>query len=423
MKLFLFSALLVASAQAMPSPFTRELSVTYFPSTTGQDVLLVQNMLNRNAALRSHYGNAITLDSWYGASETKPWVQRFQYITSGLTSTGVVDAATASALMSCCSADGYLNDEKTAGYYGKLFKIVVPLPSVDRSVEATAWLLDKDNTLLHKFPVRTHGHRSDGTSQAWPDYYDDAGCDQLSSNCNTPTGMSEADLNTPEPAAYSDYYGTADIVRLVRGMHGNQGLLLSDVAAKSLRTSILMHTFDATAAGWAGTGHNMPNSAGCIHAHPDDMATVVQKIKDLGVIANTNPGHPYSYSPTTQGLFSVYLATTNAELTPAHMMSNGVNEESSTEKFFKTTAGIAVGAVAIMFVLGVVGAAAMSKAGYQTEFFRLSAERFSLIVGERFSTVTGRASATEANPVGGETEMANSRASENPVIGTHGVNV
>ena len=171
----------------MPSPFTRELAVnSWWPYTRGKDVLLVQNMLNRNTAVRDHFGYAITLDSWYGPSQCKPWVQYFQQINS-ITVTGVVNDVTANALLSCCSEDGYTDAGKTANDYGKKFKIVVPLPSVDRSVEATAWLLDKDNVLIRTFPVRTHGHRADGTSGTWPDYYNDVGCNQLQANCNTPT--------------------------------------------------------------------------------------------------------------------------------------------------------------------------------------------------------------------------------------------
>jgi len=195
----------------------------------------------------------------------------------------------------------------------------------------------------------------------------------------------------------------------VRGNQGNQGILLSDDATKSLRSSILIHSFSATAAGW--TGGTMHNSAGCLHAHPDDLADVTAKIAALGVTERTNPNQPYNYDNTgsTQGMVSIYLATSET-MTPVHLMSSNVNEESDMGKFFKTGAGITVAAVAFIFLVGVIGAGAMSKMGYRPEIFRLSAERFSLIVGDRFSTT--RESTTTANVVdGAETEM-----STNPVV-------
>lgn len=50
----------------------------------------------------------------------------------------------------------------------------------------------------------------------------------------------------------------------------------------------------------------MPNSEGCIHAHPDDLKTIDNILKDeLGVKVRPNPFGklPYPYQP--QGLLSV----------------------------------------------------------------------------------------------------------------------
>jgi hypothetical protein len=49
----------------------------------------------------------------------------------------------------------------------------------------------------------------------------------------------------------------------------------------------------------------MPNSDGCIHAHPKDIEQIWQILIGLGVEVRENPGgaQPYPYQP--QGLCSV----------------------------------------------------------------------------------------------------------------------
>jgi hypothetical protein len=49
----------------------------------------------------------------------------------------------------------------------------------------------------------------------------------------------------------------------------------------------------------------MPNSAGCIHAYPEDIKTVWQKLVAIGVQVNENPFGTLPYPFKTQGLLSI----------------------------------------------------------------------------------------------------------------------
>jgi hypothetical protein len=171
MKVFGYSCLLltlknVVSDSSMPLPFYRELEYTQGKTLeSGSDVLIMQTLINRSPFISS---NPVDTDGYYG-SDSADAVSTFQTGNS-LDATGVFDNATATALLACCQGDGYVDDGTPASEYGKLYKIIVPLTSVNRSIEATAMLLDKDNNLLRTFTVRAHGYRSDDTSAPWPDY-------------------------------------------------------------------------------------------------------------------------------------------------------------------------------------------------------------------------------------------------------------
>ena len=182
-----------------------------------------------------------------------------------------------------------MDNGASARSLGKLYKIVVPLPSANRSVETSATLFDADNNAIMSFVVRTHGNR-EGGSMPWPDYGDgDYGTNALSSNGNTPTGLMYIDLNSPEPTDYEDEYGPYPINRVVKGVEGNAGLVLSESASltgSAMRSGILLHTGE-----WPGwdAAMAMPNSDGCIHAHPDDVAQIWQSLVALGVVGRENP--------------------------------------------------------------------------------------------------------------------------------------
>lgn len=122
----------------------------------------------------------------------------------------------------------------------------------------------------------------------------------MTSNGNTPTGLSTIDLNSPEPPEYENLYGPYPINRVVQGLEGNAGLLLSDI-----RSGILLHTGE-----WPGWTSNMsmPNSDGCLHAHPDDINAIWQDLVALGVQIRPNPYSSKNYPYETQGIISVYIA-------------------------------------------------------------------------------------------------------------------
>lgn len=152
----------------MPLPFTRELTYVDGDSLeSGSDVLIMQTLINRSPLMSS---NQIDTDGAYGADSADA-VSTFQTGNS-IDASGVFDNATATALLACCQSDGYVDDGTAASEYGKLYKILVPLQSVNRSIEATAILLDKDNNVVRMFTVRAHGYRSDDTTEAWPDFGD-----------------------------------------------------------------------------------------------------------------------------------------------------------------------------------------------------------------------------------------------------------
>lgn len=87
--------------------------------------------------------------------------------------------------------------------------------------------------------------------------------------------------------------------RAVLGLQGNAAF-----AYPFVRNGILLHTGE-----WENWNPSMPmpNSHGCMHAHPDDIARVADLLGNLQVQARPNPfGQlPYPFSP--QGLLSVQL--------------------------------------------------------------------------------------------------------------------
>jgi hypothetical protein len=147
---------------------------------------------------------------------------------------------------------------------------------------------------------------ADDVHPPWPSWSSGPGLNELSDGGNTPTGLSEFDLNTPEGNA--TLYGRYPVNRLVRGLKGNAAWLVTNVAATTVRDGILMHTGNWTATGVPWTpGTPMPNSLGCIHAYPDSIAGLAALLQGGGVGAvarpNTDGALPYPYAP--QGLLSI----------------------------------------------------------------------------------------------------------------------
>lgn len=168
----------------------------------------------------------------------------------------------------------------------------------NRSIETVATLLSATNNVLRTFTVRTHGHNADAASP-WPDFNStDPGLNEFSPSGATPTGLTLFDLNSPEDVP--KLYGPYPVNRAVQGLRGNSAFLIPRI-----RNGILLHTGQWP--GWT-TAMPMPNSAGCIHAYPEDIEAVWSILtSQLGVEVrnNTNGQLPYPYAP--QGLLSVEL--------------------------------------------------------------------------------------------------------------------
>lgn len=278
----------------MPLPFYRELTVTT-PEETGNDVLIAQTLLSRDPAVTD-----LVIDGVYGTGSAQA-TSLFQQ-DHGLKGTGILDAVSAQTLLDAYSADNYKDTGFSAASMGYLYKFHVPMHA-NRSIETIATLYDKDNNVVLTFKTRQHGHRDDGTAEAWPDYGDGGvGLNQFTSNGNTLTGLVEIDLNSPEPDPQT--YGPWPVNRVVRGLDGNALLMLPNI-----RDGVLIHTGNWTTEehGTWTEEQEMPNSSGCLHAHPMDIERIYKALLDLGVVVHDNPfsGKNYSYHAQGVGVFEM----------------------------------------------------------------------------------------------------------------------
>lgn len=182
---------------------------------------------------------------------------------------------------------------------GYLYKVFIPVYE-NRSIETSATLYDANNNILLTFPVRTHGRRDDGSSGPSPDFgTGDYGLNQFTSNGNTITGLVELDLNSPEPDP--EVYGPWPVNRVVRGLEGNSAFMLPYI-----RDGELIHTGNWTSGGWTPQ-HSMPNSAGCIHSHPEHVERIYKILVSIGVVINPNTfsGKNYPYKPQGIGVIAL----------------------------------------------------------------------------------------------------------------------
>ena len=177
------------------------------------------------------------------------------------------------------------------------------------------------------------------------------GLNMFSSDGNTPTGLAEIDLNSPEDE--SKLYGPFPVNRFVRGLRGNAEFLLGpsicddsvrrtaaitnkqgddrgrdavvtdardgpvdDIdkqlserqqqsVSAPIRSGILVHT-----GAWANhsrwvPGQPMPNSAGCVHAYPDSIREVWRLLVARGVAVRPNTDGKLPYPYVAQGLAAV----------------------------------------------------------------------------------------------------------------------
>ena len=307
---FSCSSSMTDDSEGMPLPWMRELRLTD-PPMTGNDILIAQTLISRKP------GAPLTvLERGVYDADTEAaviWFQQEEGLST-IAPKGIFENETASLLLSCCLEDGYFDAGLPAAYYGKLYKIIVPIPSVNRSIEATATLLDSENNEIRRFRVRAHGVRDDGSSAPWPDFGNgDIGLNMLSPNGNTPTGLSTVDLNSPEPASSEPAYGPYPVNRVVNGLAGNMRPLLSTNASSAIRSGILLHTGEwanATDGQW-DPSKPMPNSDGCLHAHPDDVEAIWHDLESLGVEVRQNPLSTVDYPYEPQGIISIFLNDTS----------------------------------------------------------------------------------------------------------------
>ena len=91
---------------------------------------------------------------------------------------------------------------------------------IGAGIETNATLYAGNGTALFSFRVRAHGW--DDTNPApWPDFNNTGdGLNMFSSNGDTPTGLMEFDLNSPEPEP--KLYGPYPVNRAVQGCVGTR---------------------------------------------------------------------------------------------------------------------------------------------------------------------------------------------------------
>lgn len=215
---------MIAAERLLPLPFSRHLRLVA-PPLNGSDVTILQHLLQRSESC------AVSLTDQYDA-QTAHAVECFQsHHGISTDSLGVVGPGTAAAILHILSADGWRDDGRSAAALGGYkYKILLPVHR-NRSVETVATLFDANNKQLLQFPARTHGHDCDSSGQRvdgipWPDLTDDGcpagaakqgciGLNQFSSDGATPTGLTEIDLNSPEPGGDERLYGPYPVNRCV----------------------------------------------------------------------------------------------------------------------------------------------------------------------------------------------------------------
>lgn len=294
--IILLSTMSTVASGTMPPPFTREITL----GMQGNDVLIATTLLLRDSHIVSINKPSNACDE----SCSKAISEFQEAYTNELSDNykrGTLDSQTSTLLLNLHSADGFKDNGFTARSMGKKYKISVPVHQ-NRSIETTATLFDADNNVLHVFRARTHGHRESNDPGIWPDFGNgDYGLNQFTSSGNTITGLSEIDLNSPEPSP--NVYGPWPVNRIVRGLEGNSLLLLPNI-----RDGLLLHTGNWSVDGveW-DPSMDMPNSSGCIHAHPDDVKAIYEKLVKIGVKVNENTfsGKNYPYEP--QGVIAIEL--------------------------------------------------------------------------------------------------------------------
>jgi hypothetical protein len=272
---------LVASVltRDFPCPFSRVLSVQD-PLLTGPDVRVLQNLLNRSPFVTPTLAITMNYDQ-----DTARAVKQFQVGHKLHGTKGVFEQRTADLVLKYHTDDHYKDDGSMLPGYQ--YKVYLPVYR-NRSIETKGTLFDANMKPLFTFHARAHG-QNDASGNA---------LGMFCSSGNTPTGLFEFDLNSPEDDPVS--FGPYPVNRVTNGLQGNGFVTTNDV--HTVRNGILLHTGE-----WQGWNPSkpMPNSHGCIHSHPDEIKQIWHILVSMGVQVrnNTDGKLPYPYKP--QGLISI----------------------------------------------------------------------------------------------------------------------
>eukprot|EP00055_Hartaetosiga_balthica_P004580 m.12208 g.12208 ORF g.12208 m.12208 type:complete len:303 (+) comp3966_c0_seq1:78-986(+) len=281
--LVLLVAMMTTGCSAWAPPFSRVLQ----RGDEGRDVSIYQFLAFRE--LKSNFSVSGTFDGNTVAA-TNQLQAHFN-----LKQTGEVDEELSSLVMAHLTEDGYQDDGASAESLGYRYKVLISV-AANRSIEPMAELYAGNGTLLFRFRARLHGWGECDCSKPWPDFNNSGpGLTSFAPNGNTPTGLIELDLNTPEPDP--NLYGPYNVNRAVLGLKGNAGFLIPN-----FRDGILIHTGE-----WPGwqSPESMPNSEGCIHTWPQFCKQIADTLADLGVVAHQNTGGKLPYPYKCQGLLSI----------------------------------------------------------------------------------------------------------------------
>jgi hypothetical protein len=284
-----------SSSSTLPLPFSRVLRPQQ-PPLTGPDVYVLQNLL-RNAQPELQITSAFD-------QATSAALCHFQSVAAPDAPCGVLEESTAAAVLSSTLVrDHYRWDGRPLP---APYRYLIHIRTwANRSRESNATLYDAKLLPLLRFPARLHGVPAGEGADDDRCYSNDAGRNMFSPNGDTPTGLSELDLNSPEDNA--TVYGPWPINRVVRGVKGNAAWLLTGrTDGSNVRSGILVHTgaWNETCA-WAPP-HPMPNSFGCVHVWPENIRSIFELLTQqlrVDIRPNTNGLLPYPYEP--QGLISI----------------------------------------------------------------------------------------------------------------------
>lgn len=267
------SAAVAERAAIFTSPFTRNLQLVS-PAMSGSDVVVLQNLVARALQLPP-------VPSQLYDIATAKQVAAFQqsYGISSACGSGCADAETTNLLLQKFSADHWKDPMSSPLPKPYMYKVHIPVHR-DRTIEVNATLYDVNMRPLHVFTVRTHGQLD---------------FNEFSGDGNTPSGLTTFDLNSPENDPVD--YGPYPVNRAIQGLAGNAAFLMPWI-----RNGILMHTGE-----WPDWNPSkpMPNSHGCIHAHPADIEAVWKILVGLGVQVRPNPFSSQHYPYPAQGLVSI----------------------------------------------------------------------------------------------------------------------